>query len=115
MELFIGNLHIDTDAGEINSLLGSFATNIKCRFIQQQRHNGNLAFATVSGVDEELGRRIIANLNNNPHRGKKMIVREFLNRSGDNNRREHEHPDMWYGLEKRVGERRALILQETVS
>ena len=114
MELFVGNIHLDTTTNELQELITTLDGQACVLFIEQHRHNGKLRFGRVSQIDEDKARYIIAHLHNKPHRGKKLIVREFRQRATNNERRtdEHESDHTWYGLEKRVAERRALILDE---
>ena len=114
MELFIGNLHLDTTTNELKALLADIDKEACISFVEQNRHNGKLRFGHVAEMNDDKALYIITSLHNKPHRGRKLIVRQFHQRTNNNDHRKskHEPEKTWYGLEKRVAERRALIIEE---
>ena len=116
MELYVGNIHLDTTTSELQKLLLDIDAEASISFIEQKRHNGMLRFGRIAEMSEEKARYIIANLNNKSYRGKKLVVRQLHKRINNNNRRmpEHHSDQTWYGLENRVAERRALVLEEKI-
>ncbi|MDH5436678.1 MAG: RNA-binding protein [Gammaproteobacteria bacterium] len=116
MELFVGNIHLDTTTNELKKLLSIIDAEARICFVEQKRHNGKFRFARIAEMSEDKARYIIAHMNHQPCRGKKLIVRPLHKRINNNNRRspEHHSDQIWYGLENRVAERRALVLEERI-
>lgn len=108
MDVFIGNITVNTSQTEILSLLKGFAKKARVRMVNQTLESGERAYYAIAEFDSErLARKAIKKLNGTLLHGQQVVLREYVHRSYSNERRAVNWRDRpWDGPERRRSDRR---------
>ncbi|MGM0594551.1 MAG: RNA recognition motif domain-containing protein, partial [Pseudomonadota bacterium] len=103
MDVFIGNITVNTSQTEILSLLKGFAKKARVRMVNQTLESGERAYYAIAEFDSErLARKAIKKLNGTLLHGQQVVLREYVHRSYSNERRAVNWRDRpWDGPERR--------------
>lgn len=112
MNIYVGNLPPDAIAEDLRRLFADFDHKARVTWVEQQTTGRLLRYGYVVIDAQAAAQRAVSALNGVELHGHSLHVREFIERAGERNRRaadSDEHP--WYGPERRIVERRALVSQ----
>lgn len=111
MEVYVGNLNLQTTRNDVVAYLKSFARDARIHMVDQTLENGSRAYYAVLDFDSDrLALKAIKKLNGGILRGEKVELHEYLHRSYSNERRALNWRDQpWGGLERRNHERRKKV------
>lgn len=107
MEIFIGNLPRKTSVLELRKLFGRLG-NARYKVIQRSNLQGQTyCYGHVVINKDKQGEAIIARLNGQDYLGYKLFVRQLLDRSEHNERRNWKsYMSSWNGVNRRKADRR---------
>lgn len=107
MELFVGNLPTGINVSELERFFGRLAKNAEIQLIHLDHGDRELVYAHVIMPSERLGNKAIKKLNAKLLDGHHVIVREYVYRAGNNDRRAlNWRLRPWAKDERRDNERR---------
>ncbi len=108
MDVFIGNLSPRTTLNDLVVFFKGFAPGARFQIFDKQFEDGSRSRYAVAIVEpDKLAEKAIKKLNGAFLQGSKVVLREFLHRSYNNERRLIGWRDKpWHGIERRVSERR---------
>lgn len=110
MEIIISNLSQDSSKEELQNHINKHFGRSVFSLVEQHRDNGIHMYGLVTIKHDEDADKFIASINNTEFCGKPLNVRPYMLRSTSNDKRVHGSDELlWFGHEKRVRERRALI------
>jgi RNA recognition motif-containing protein len=114
MEVFIGNLSSTTTLNDVMHFFKGFAKKARFRMVNHKLENGGRSYYAVADFDnDKLALKAIKRLNGGVIRGEVVVMREFIHRSYNNERRAVNWRDKpWNGPERRRSERREKVVQE---
>jgi RNA recognition motif-containing protein len=108
MEVFIGNIAPNTTLNDVIKLFKGFARKTSIRMVDQRLEDGGRAYYAIADFDsDKLALKAIKKLNGTLLHGDTVLLREFVHRSYNNERRAVNWRDKpWGGTERRRDERR---------
>ncbi len=109
MEVFVGNLPLETTAHDLRGLVGYTEQPVYFRIVRKRARSGEIiCYGVASAPSEEMGRRLIERLSRMELGGRRLVAREYVRRNYGNERRAVDWRSRpWHGPERRRGERRA--------
>ncbi len=108
MELFIGNLPPAANLGELIALFKGFSNKAKFRFEQKTIEDGSRVRYVVADFDnDKYALKMMEKFSGQEYRGQALVIREYLHRSYNNERRAVNWRDKpWRAGERRRNDRR---------
>lgn len=108
MDLYIGNLAPGTSFGDLIALFKGFSKMARFRFEQKKLADGTLVrYAVASFENDKYAIKMMEKFHGHPLNGCALVVREYLHRSYNNERRDVNWRDKpWRAGERRRDDRR---------
>lgn len=107
MELFVGNLPLDVSLSQLEAFFGRLAKNAEFQLIRLEKDERELVYAHVIMPSDRAAGKAIKKLNGKLLGGHHAIVREYMYRAGNNDRRAlNWRLKPWQNSERRTTERR---------
>ena len=108
MEIFIGNLPLDTSAIDLRKLLGNSGIKPRYRIFRKTLRDGTVKCYGQAAIEpDQVALELIERLNNTELRGHILNVRIYRERQHTNDRRARLwHGVPWNGLDRRKQDRR---------
>lgn len=114
MDVYIGNITVNTTLSDVVNHFRGFAKKARFRIVDKKLEDGTRAYFAVAEFDtEKLALKAIKKLNGSLLRGQKVHMREYYHRNYSNERRAvnwREKP--WHGPERRRSERRKKVTRD---
>lgn len=107
MELYVGQLSSQDTVEDLRQFFKAFARKAGFKIVKLIRPSGPVYIGVVSMESEKLAAKAIRKLHTRKLNGRRVTVREFIYRSGGNERRALNWRErVWNGIERRMAERR---------
>jgi RNA recognition motif-containing protein len=108
MDLYIGNLAPGTNFGDLITLFKGFSKMARFRFEQKKLADGTLVrYAVASFDNDKYALKMMAKFHGHLFNQRELVVREYLHRSYNNERRDVNWRDKpWRAGERRRDDRR---------
>jgi len=108
MELFIGNLPSDVSLGEVIALFKGFSSKGRFHLKQKKLEDGTvIRFVVAEFESDKYALKLIEKFAGAPFRGRELVIREYMHRSYNNERRAVNWRDKpWRAGERRRSDRR---------
>lgn len=108
MDVFVGNLSPRTTLSDLVTFFKSFSSDTRFQIHDKQFADGSRTRYAIASIEpDKLAQKAIKKLNGGYLHGNTVVLREFLYRSYNNERRAIGWRDRtWQGVERRDSERR---------
>ncbi len=108
MELFIGNLTPTANLGELIAFFKGFSSKARFRFEEKTLEDGaTIRYAVADFDSDKYALKMMEKFAGELYRGKELVIREYLHRSYNNERRAVNWRDKpWRAGERRRDDRR---------
>lgn len=111
MDLYIGNISPNTTRAQLQTFFVGFDKNATFKIKRVKSDYQLFVFGLVSIPSERLARKAIKRLNLKRMEGKLIVVREYIHRVSNNDRRNLDWRNRkWMSRERRANERRTIRL-----
>ena len=87
MKLYVGPLPDNVTHGALKAFFSGFEKNISIEIRRLQHDQDSITYAHVTVTSERIAQKALQKLNGTTFRGQPVLVREFVFRAGNNERR----------------------------